>query len=312
LGYPVSEDREGERQSDQTSPTFSPTRFPTVESCLAVTIGLFDTGRDGWSGNILSLIGTKSSTPPVTLQLPAGYGSQYHYLCLPKDTYTITCCHGTDHYEEISWNILVSSTAASTSGGASANCDETMQTFSIAPIDYSDDVSPMILSSFQILLISILSPVILACCICCFIRCRLRRAFRGNTGAGAGAGGPSANVNLSTRNLAGLLQVNQLLHQQRGGGQSTAKRDGISLNPIFFVPSSSSGVSGGGGVGIGGAGVSGPSAPPLPSTYSGTSSPAPSAPNPTPADGDVLRRAFPEFYSANQPSSSSTSYYGYS
>jgi hypothetical protein len=275
-------------RSPTFSPTFRPTISPTVEECITVTVGLFDTGRDGWSGNILTMTGSKTETPEVTLQLPSGLSSQYHYLCLPDDTYTVTCCQGTGDYDEISWNMIVSTTAESLSGGASAICEETEQTLKVKSSSYDDDISPP-LSTQEILLISVVLPIGLTVCIFAIVCCCLK--------------GNRCTMSKETEDI--VHRSNQIL-KSRGGVPLPPRRD-IPMNPV--VPSNNTSASS--------SAYSNYSSSPMhttssssPSGYGGSygygGSSTPSAP-PAPGESDVLKNAFPEFYAKNQTTS-----YGYS
>jgi hypothetical protein len=263
-------------------PTFRPTISPTVDDCISVTVGLFDTQRDGWSGNILTMTGSKTDTPEVTLQLPSGVGSQYHYLCLADDVYTVTCCQGSGDYDEISWNMIVSTTADSISGGASAICEETEQTIKVkGSSSYDDDIEPP-LSSQEILLLSVVLPIGLSVCICLIVCCCLR----GN------------RWTMSKEVEETVHRTNQLLKSR--GGVLPPSRD-IPMNPV--VPSNTAAAASY-------SNYSPSSASPMhssPAGYGGNSSSyaTPSAP-PQDQSSDVLKNAFPEFYN-NQPTS-----YGYS
>jgi hypothetical protein len=46
------------------------------------------------------ITGSLDTTQTIFLDLPLGYYSHYHYLCLSEDEYILTCCGGTGDYED--------------------------------------------------------------------------------------------------------------------------------------------------------------------------------------------------------------------
>jgi hypothetical protein len=185
-------------------------------------------------------------------------------------------------YDEISWNMIVSTTAESLSGGASAICEETEQTLKVKSSSYDDDISPP-LSTQEILLISVVLPIGLTVCIFAIVCCCLK--------------GNRCTMSKETEDI--VHRSNQIL-KSRGGVPLPPRRD-IPMNPV--VPSNNTSASS--------SAYSNYSSSPMhttssssPSGYGGSSTP--SAP-PAPGESDVLKNAFPEFYAKNQTTS-----YGYS
>lgn len=114
-------------------PTKRPTYYPTINNCKTITIQMIDYSYNGWSGNYLYISGSQSisNNSIIKLQIANGYYSQYTYLCLPDDVYTVQCCNGYGGYDDVFWSISATSYGVSLSGTASSICEDTIQTFTL-------------------------------------------------------------------------------------------------------------------------------------------------------------------------------------
>lgn len=120
--------------SPTSSPTASPTPVPSIslapstaaELCVNVEITLTDSYGDGWNGNYLFFDSVDNmATTTLKVTLAAGH-SGTAMLCLPPGQYFPFACGGS-WVNEVSWSI----DAYGSSGGASASCGPTAESFTV-------------------------------------------------------------------------------------------------------------------------------------------------------------------------------------
>ena len=173
-----------------SQPTKRPTNFPTSFDCMTITIAMIDQNYNGWSGNYLTILGSKSTSNSsmIKVEIISGYYSQYVYFCLPSDIYTVQCCHGDGGYEEISWTISASLYNVYLSGSASNVCEDTTQTFTLSNSNdnnnnnnnnnNNDKASTSFISSPLFVILLTVFPISLTVFICCCVRWTIRRKIR--------------------------------------------------------------------------------------------------------------------------------------